>query len=527
MVFVTRKKSYAISQISASKALDGSFKRIEIEAVQNLFLARTGTAKIFYATLILLLFGILGYEIFKTVRDFRKSPVSSSLKIVNFDELVLPQIYICTSHRFPYKTLRFNESQVALALKLNQQLSMFYNEDPAEWIKNVPRETIDLKHENKTFIDLKKLWSFFHMDSLKRIFRNQQYRQTVTVVRDFDISKFHPIYDPYFGICYTLNLTDMPQIIEGAALHLFTTLQRHHFQIENHLLSKVPVFRGFYVSFAEKLDPTNLVNFIIVPASRLSKLALRKQNINMLPDKQKCHFKSGSDLSILNSGYSLKSCRLDCIMKLVVEQCHCLPGIDEFFLSNATLEKYQYCTVQQARLCRENKFIPDINLAYKIDLCHKSCATPCNFCRYNSRVSDVDLHEAPFFDYPVPKKNLTPWRSIWLDVVFLQVFYTDFNVVMISASESMSIHDVIGNLGAQVNLWIGMSMFTLVQIPTVLLFILCFYMWHSHSNRQVISYTEEFDKDLTEKVDARWFKQLLRTTNRNRNDAVVLQNQFT
>lgn len=446
------------------EALDQSFKSFEIEAFKQLHLARTGLGKLIWCFLILVFSGVTIYECCQTVSDFLNSPVASSVKILPSDEMRLPQIYMCPSHRFTEQALRQNKTLIQLALALSKELTFDLNSNEPSSLTGVD----ELMFENLTFLHLKQLSQSLYVKP-NVIFWGVQFRDSISSIKTIPGSKLvRQVFDPHYGICYKPEIPQPYQVIQGSGLTFFMKLQRHVFQVNQYdPISKVPVFRGLYVSVADQLDPTNLDKVRIISTGSNTKMPLHKRRLSFLPEKnqRKCSNVLIPRFRVLNANYSKKSCQLDCQLAQFVDSCTCLPAIDQIFLLNSTLLKYRYCTVAEMRKCRR-KGIFDSK-------CQKACAIPCQQDRYDTTVSTNSMNEGSFGKYVA--ENGSHYQPIWRDFFVLQIFFNKFETQLINETgQAISVHDMIGNLGSQMNLWVGMSMFTLIQMPSVISFVLLF-----------------------------------------------------
>lgn len=472
MVLSTRTLSYNVSEFGALKALDESFKRVEIESLTYFYNARCGIQRIFWLLLTSFFSIVMAYEIFRTISDYVESPVSNSFKILTFDEIPLPQVYICPNYRFTQQALTMNRSLLINLLELNEKLSSRSIGGKTEPTNN--SETVDWLHydgynwDNATFRDLKNQW--FNVTNVKSLYYRTQLRKTITQLSDLETDKKIYVFDRQYGICMLANLNGYNQEISDVALYFFLLLNQSIFQTKNHNLSNVPVFRGFYVSVADRIDPTNIDNGFIVPVGFFTRFVVKKRNVTRLKTGNSCSEKTGTEFQILNATYSIKSCKLDCLLSSFFNICHCLPGIDEFFLRRD--KSMNFCTVTQLKSCQNDNNWTYIQEIRKID-CDSMCIMPCNFVTYSLSSSMNIINKDSFDDYNGP-------NPLWLDMALLKIAYSQLEVESFTASVSMSVDDVISNIGGQVNLWLGMSMFTIIQIPAILTFVFCFKLHHKY-----------------------------------------------
>jgi len=490
MTFLTRKRSYAVSEVTALEALDESFQNVQIDVLKNLYLARSGLMKLIWLLTIILFALILVFEIVKTVSDYINSPVVSSIKISSMDSMFLPQIYFCPSHTFTQQALTNNYSSVKLAKYLASQLTFPYDKDPNTWFREsyTPDmdQDIDQQFENLTFSHMKPLW--LGVVGRQVTFLPQlQFRKSVLSVINVDAKSIFRVFDPDHKICYLINGSLFEQTVPSQGVFMFYRVESDVFQFQRNNLSKIPLFRGLDVSVEQSFDPTNLGNSRIIASGTYSRLVLRKKFIKMLDGSQSCSSNIKYKFKVLHANHSVNSCKLDCALNLILETCHCLPGIDEIFLLNSTLKDNKYCTVRAMQTCRMS-----IHHVFEKNLqaCYAKCEMPCEHYSYSKSISSIYLNQFGYEDYVTLKPVFR--RAISLDAGMLQIAFSDFDQQSIVASESISIHDVISNSGGQINLWLGMSMCTIIQLPTILVFVLTFRLWKKFSRRRIVRYELEY-----------------------------------
>jgi len=160
------KKRHVVSgNVSALESLDPSFKcNIEIDAFKNLYLARTGLAKLIWLVIIVTFVAVLLYYMSKTVMDYIEAPASSSIKITTAKTMFMSYIHYCKSHKYTHEVLTEHASIVATAQYLAHQLTFPYSNDPMTWFSHPPKRLNfvieNSEHlENRTFTDMTLLAS--------------------------------------------------------------------------------------------------------------------------------------------------------------------------------------------------------------------------------------------------------------------------------------------------------------------------------------------------------------------------------
>lgn len=451
---------------SFRKLIDRSFVRVNFEAFDRFYFSLTGLSKFIWLMLSLLFTLILLYEIFKTVSVYLNNPPSSSFKTLTYDQMDFPQIYICPSHRFSNDACRNNESLIELAAILGETLKLSIFEESEKSINLEPSNI-----RNMNFNDLKLLWQKIS-GKQNQIIRQVKFRYSIESYLDVPQKSILPIFDPDYGICYLIDMFPAKQTMPGQGLTLFLTLERHLFQVRPIPYVAVPVFRGFYISVKNSLNSMNNDIFRIVSTGQYSRISIRKQKTVLDSNSQICQQYNESNFQVLRSTYSIRSCKLDCKITNFLAICQCLPAIDEhFLLKNST--NFTYCSVEKFQQCQN-----DIKRSEnQLKSCFSNCRRPCEFFDIKTSISSNEINEQSFADYPM--SNHSDSGPIWKDVAIVSIIYEQLEMQMSDSQQSMTIDDVISNLGGQVNLWMGLSMTSLIQLFSLAIFTIgykCLYL---------------------------------------------------
>lgn len=103
---------------------------------------------------------------------------------------------------------------------------------------------------------------------------------------------------------------------------------------------------------------------------------------------------------------------------------------------------------------------PDVRA--RVEHCKSRCYVPCQFTRYQMKLSDAPLH-ALGYKYLLDYYNTTIDNIIDVALAYPALDYTEFKQDL-----SKSFDELISDLGGQIGLWLGASMVTIIQLPFVL-----------------------------------------------------------
>uniref|UniRef100_A0A915IGZ1 Uncharacterized protein n=1 Tax=Romanomermis culicivorax TaxID=13658 RepID=A0A915IGZ1_ROMCU len=477
MPFIIRQRgaSYNVTKPKGDtivESLDDSFKKVQIDGIRQLYNATTGHLKLIWLILILIFGGIMIYEIYKTIGDYIDNPVKTSFTIKMVEEVRLPQIYMCPSFTVSQDFWRENSSRVELAYRLDKILNIWKNRK----LPDSPVDYGDLGHLNGA--SLKSIWDDMGYEKAS-IFYQCSFREMFSVKVSCP-SIYVPTLDTSKGtVCYTIDAQDYREVLQNNGLTVVSIIDdlsfvRNSIKFKDGGSLETPKFNGVSVSVHDKIDPTNFHNEILIPNGQYCKIYLWRQEVKFLNDDPNQNCESNLEFKILNALYSKQSCRLDCFLAKFLDICSCLPLLDEIYIKENISTKYESCTVYQLIKCywtSPEKFHQSNN-------CSRKCRQACHFGQFDIRISCMPLNPYSMQDHPDVKRGLMNMSDLIRKITIWGISYSRHEFKQYSSSWSMSLDDVISNIGGQVNLWLGMTMFTMIQIPSIILFIVGTFVYN-------------------------------------------------
>lgn len=265
-----------------------------------------------------------------------------------------------------------------------------------------------------------------------------------------------PIVDPNFGKCFMLSGEDRKQVISAQGWLIVLNMNTYQYPTDKCF---TPETSGAILSVGKPFNPFDNQMLFLHPG-RLSRIDMRAQHLTFMNlDDQKCLSNGDYKFSILNVTYSQTSCQQDCYLKSVLETCQCLPIIDKKFIKNDIWNSINYCTVHQLKNCVALNVSTSEVTNDVMNNCTNDCYIACDVWRYPIRVTDVPLAQVNF---PLPVD----------DMVMALLSFSNLEVEVFEQQPFKTVDDMIADIGGQINLWVGASMMTLIQLP-ILFVTLC------------------------------------------------------
>ncbi len=247
----------------------------------------------------------------------------------------------------------------------------------SEWVRNPGMNISDelwqqitrfppVSGDNISDFTPKSLQNYFLSAGLSvgTLFRKCKFGKT-----DQNCSKIvRPVFDLKFGKCFWINTTGIRQEFPGEGLNL--------------LLS---AFHGIiFLEISEHFQIPSTNMFLIEP-QKISSFNLRAIKYDFA--SKNCVSNGNMQLKVLEVAYTPESCKLDCTFAQVVEECNCLPLIDEKFLRKEIgmlrQRGFLFCyeTNETENCANSNKG------AAEIEKCRQKCLPACSFWKYQSDMS--------------------------------------------------------------------------------------------------------------------------------------------
>ncbi|RUS72250.1 hypothetical protein EGW08_019991 [Elysia chlorotica] len=149
--------------------------------------------------------------------------------------------------------------------------------------------------------------------------------------------------------------------------------------------------------------------------------------------------------------YSVTACQINCYMDFVFKQCGCLGFNDLGNMSVCSAKEYFTCYLPAAAKFNQSQLLA----------CN--CMEVCHSVNYETEVYYADF--ASRFSQEIAKNdNSTNANKIKANAIELRIFYKSLNIETLEQQPAISTADIIGKLGGQMGLFLGLSLLSYVEI---------------------------------------------------------------
>ena len=164
------------------------------------------------------------------------------------------------------------------------------------------------------------------------------------------------------------------------------------------------------------------------------------------------YFKSTSRL------YKQQNCLNLCYQRLIIEKCKC------HIVGRPIYRSSRICGSFSDFLCYTDisiQFISNIN-TIKVE-CLKDCPLECETVSYDVEMSSLDI-ETNHGLFTRFNKSIEKYR----DLVFLNVYFANSKYTKLEQTPKTSVIELISNLGGALGIFLGFSVFSLIEIVEVI-----------------------------------------------------------
>jgi hypothetical protein len=451
-------------------------------ALLDVFDSKHYVIKIHLTVFLLISYGLASYMTIELIMNYFNYGVTTSIRTIYETPSLFPKVTFCNLNQYvtkeAYEFLRSTDTDGLFSSLANLS---FYDRTQTIWKIILKAGGILM---NKTD-DFKK--SMGH--DLKDILIGCAFNYAPCSVDDFLWS-----YDSYYGNCYSFNSgfnsTGQPQPFK------YSTLPGYSYGLELDL----------YVNYNENLDFLNSIlggkgalirvdnithvvkhtfDGISVSPGISTKIALKREFKSILPqpysdcvmDQGKYNYFDTSDLfnKIKSSPYDYTQsfCLQQCMQQFLIEQCTC--GFTPFW----TKEIFpNLCNDFNQTACTIRVYLSDyIPNDYSTKYCLPKCPKECNSTQITATTTSYELLGNGYFDYIQKNANLSSdfiSKSITNETVqksMVRVFvnYDSLSYTQSEEAPQIDIISLIANIGGNLGLFLGVSLFSVWEIVITLL----------------------------------------------------------
>uniref|UniRef100_A0A915J2K6 Uncharacterized protein n=1 Tax=Romanomermis culicivorax TaxID=13658 RepID=A0A915J2K6_ROMCU len=464
-----RKSILSFDVEKFSKTIDTlspHLKELELDGFSLLAEASTTFGRLFWAFFLTTVVVVLFYELYRTVETYVDQPTVNGFSIVRNETMVMPIVLICPFNvvndtsvdHYGLKAvdvMHYMNGGILVQNRRNDKMDF----GAQTWISNDEVYDIIMKTSfprSKMFLDC-SFWGIegeIHLPC-QEIVREVLYINTMK--------------------CYEVSLKNTPYA---------------HQQVENRALSLTInslISRQSSVYNPKKIQGLNIrilddghcfgSGGVSVPGGVYMKLDLELQHLKTLNTKRNpCTTDDESkSLRFFNSDYSDSACYVDCHFSNILEKCGCLAMGDPATIKQSLYRVYKYCTLNDTgpNGCI-GKLLNDTENLNQIDSCRKRCYPNCDRWLYKAKPTFSRLNKNFL------STSIENWRQqnrsndtrneeiVFSDIVRLDIAFKSLEYIELEQSWKDTFSTFIGNLGGQMNLWVGCSMISMINIPFTL-----------------------------------------------------------
>jgi hypothetical protein len=415
--------------------------------------------------LVFLAFSFATFWLFvRGILDYLEYDVVSKIRVHNEASLEYPIMTFCGSFPFPA-----NKSQEVFSdfeqQPLHKAIETFLN-DSIEAIS-------DKKYLNRSFTYLDYLnfgmQKAFYMSEkskrelgydLKEILQFCQFNGALCGISDFAW-----FFSYQHGNCFQFKpkLGEVKRKLSGS-MYGFTLAFKN---IRN--FNKFSINHGIKVFIHNSSYVSSSAQQTLVETGKTTNIELKKSFTYRQPSPySRCEelIDSKSDLDELKGQYRQSDCVGLCLQRNFIQACHCF---HIFFaeLSNASAHP---CYENKETLCVSN--LISSSLSKLTEKCFSQCPLECDFVQYELRSSSFTYPTRENFNFiqndllSNEDENST-WEEYINSHLTLNIFFPSQEYTEIRETPKMLVLDLISNLGGVLGIFLGFSIFTMIEIVEV------------------------------------------------------------
>jgi len=460
-------------------------------AILNLILSPHILLQVFLAIFLLVSFGLASYTVITLVLSYFEYGVTTTVRTLYETPAPFPKITICNANQFTtpygYELLK-NVSQLKNITLLENTLGES-RYDTWYKISSFSNDIFDVVNPMSD-INKKKL-----SHSLDDVLLNCQFNYEQCKSTDFSWE-----YDSNYGNCYSFNsgfnaegkAIDLAKaIIPGNGYGLILEVYASYFENLS-FYNSVRGGQGLIVRVSNVSHPIDhALDGILISAGTNANLALSREFKSSLPKPySNCDFDSESSIANFDGSelfnlikpspfeYTQKFCLNQCLQQLVFKKCNCVFSFFKSVINNASIcsNTGVYCSF----MAYMQTFIAD---DYVKNTCVPQCPLECSSSKVTYTLSSYKLLGDSYVNAIKQNLNLssdfvstkiTPEKA-QESIVRLNIFYDSLSYTSSEESPQLDMVTLIANIGGNLGLFLGMSMFSFCELITTLIELYYFY----------------------------------------------------
>ena len=414
----------------------------------------------------------LSFEVITTTRTIPEVPT------------IFPKITFCNLNPFTHS----NSIEFFKDLNENSDENLSYKEKYGLWHGLYNKGLVNMNKLRFTNFTLIKHLSHNFEDILLSCRFNQN---------SCNVSDFQFVFDKSFGNCYVFNSIAPLKTSQFAGsgyrleLEIYVNFHENLTRLNAYGIGRGGIVRIENNSYLS--DDSNEIyvspgEYTFIKVDRFFKYSLPKPYSECDIDNEGTVEKQYLNSKLYNlinaSGYVYRQqfCFNQCYQMMLVEECNCT---DWFMVS---LFEREICTNTTQIACSERVF-GEKYLNHKISkqTCSPLCPLECNLVQYRTHLSTSQLIDEKYLDYIKSNRNLTSdFVRRTLDsneakesFSKIGIIYDSLSYEISTESPKMDVVSALANIGGNLGLFMGVSIFSICEIIEALIAI-AFSKWRKH-----------------------------------------------
>ena len=478
-----KEENIAVTSQSITKEF---FESSTIHGLSPMYSAKNIYTRIFWITVFTTSFSLLTWQVAKLITKIYKYETVTNIQSTLLENMEFPAVTLCNV--IPFRQSQLDKLDLSFMQKLDKTLTeteqkRIVRVQISRMLGKMPdKELYNLGHSNESFLLPKlKLCSF----SDKKCKLGQDFRT---------------IMDPSIGNCFQFGDKTKTQNQSGPESGLSIVVNVNQDDYGDTDSSSFPGAGAMLLigQFGMLIDSFTLENrgILLLPGT-LTKIKIEKKVVKRLPAPypDECvQNKHTSELFGVHFKdpfpYSSELCKTFCFIRLQMEFCGYISSNTEYLMQhiidvknsnisfgNATgkediLKEYK-CLRQSTRKYNKGKLKCD---------CRPACYEERFRVKYSSAMWPSHLKSKQLLQNIQSKyksqRSYANWTTadVYQNLLKLEVYFEDFTVETIEQRPAYGWDDFLSDLGGQAGLWIGASVFSWLEVSSLLINVMAYFL---------------------------------------------------
>ncbi|XP_065060103.1 amiloride-sensitive sodium channel subunit alpha-like [Rhopilema esculentum] len=469
-----------------SSAVQKYFYQTTTHGIPAVYFNEGKTKKVIWSIIFFALLGSLSFNVANLLSEYFSYPIYQRVRDERPTEVKFPSVTICTASDYSKSSVT-NETLENVGLFVSKIENNEVDYDSfGEWRNKMEQEhlthvhTTEFQHKVKSEFRpmlLKSLKGSCSFSTVKSCNYSRDFKLTFPSNEDklcytFNHNKSDPYFQrgngPLFGLSMVLyvNQSDYVPAMgfdNGIGLTVYI-----------HAVNTYP-FLG--------------VHAISVPPGYSSNIAMHKIVTTRLPPPYPSRCTDGQDiLNIFPGDYTAMSCEVSCQYDYIYKKCGSIEPFMRSFMPPEQYPRTKSSDVEDVLECR-NRILMELYEHGFHEKCN--CPPPCVDEVYHHIVSmtkwpalvDIPLYRIAFAKALSLEPNKLTREFIRSNFLQIRVYFDELGYKHVYEQCKISLAELFSNLGGQLGLWIGYSLFSIIELMAMLVTVAYLFVKQKCTNR--------------------------------------------